>query len=293
MANFEPKQLVANEINGGNKYRNLVDSPQSDAFNRLIEAILYAQQNGSSINITIDRELSSTSENPVQNKVVKAELDKKLDINSPTTTGYPSYLYGYSGSEQKVLRYNVQGGVGGANFNRHNMIVVSQGTGQVKGAMPINPEDLTPKEYVDDLFDELTNTQQQWREVYSLWGSSNYLSATILGEPLIAKITECDIYWGQEWMNMETGEPFSEYKATLIAPQTFDNLTKTNGEYTVAVNFKKETMNEVHYVTKTEDVVIPISFKIERNQTDGTTAYVEQPIEGYASNGSIKMSLYI
>ena len=123
----------------------------------------YKEVSGGGSNIVVDSELSDTSTNPVQNKVVKAELDKKLDINSPTTTGYPSYLYGYSGSIQKVLRYSVQGGVGDANFNRHNMIVVSQGTGQVKGAMPINPEDLTPKEYVDDTKADKEITHNGWK----------------------------------------------------------------------------------------------------------------------------------
>lgn len=41
------------------------------------EIILYAPQTSS---ITVDAELSATSENPVQNKVVTAELDKKLEV---------------------------------------------------------------------------------------------------------------------------------------------------------------------------------------------------------------------
>ena len=35
----------------------------------------------------VDSELSSTSTNAIQNKVVKAELDKKANIESPTFTG--------------------------------------------------------------------------------------------------------------------------------------------------------------------------------------------------------------
>lgn len=39
---------------------------------------------GTGGNITIDNELSDTSENPVQNKVIKAELDKKGTYSKPT-----------------------------------------------------------------------------------------------------------------------------------------------------------------------------------------------------------------
>ena len=38
---------------------------------------------------TVDTALSTTSTNPVQNKVVKAELDKKAPLASPTLTGKP------------------------------------------------------------------------------------------------------------------------------------------------------------------------------------------------------------
>lgn len=36
---------------------------------------------------TVDSELSSTSTNAIQNKIVKTELDKKANIESPTFTG--------------------------------------------------------------------------------------------------------------------------------------------------------------------------------------------------------------
>ena len=36
---------------------------------------------------TVDSALSSTSTNAIQNKVVKAELDKKANLESPTFTG--------------------------------------------------------------------------------------------------------------------------------------------------------------------------------------------------------------
>lgn len=301
MANFEPKQLVANKINGGNKYRNLVDSLQADAFNRLIEAILYAQQNGVGVNITVDSELSNNSTNPVQNKVVKAELDKKLDINAATSTGYPKYLYGYNPIYQKAVRYNVQGVVGGENFNKPNMTVITHGTGQVKGAMPINPEDLTPKKYVEDIKEELLEIilgiPSQWRNVNTIFNMPAYLSATKLGEPQKVKITEFHINEGDNWMDMEMDEWFYQYETRLIAPQTFDEIqADENGIYTVTLNCTKTTYTDAHEVDKTENVVIPISFDVKFNrdyegQVVGGTSVLAYADEG--TEGGAVMSLYI
>ncbi len=45
---------------------------------------------GSDATVTVDSSLSDSSTNPVQNKVVKTELGKKADIESPIFTGNPS-----------------------------------------------------------------------------------------------------------------------------------------------------------------------------------------------------------
>ena len=42
---------------------------------------------GDSVSIIVDSELSETSENPVQNKIIKESLDNKLDKNNPEGTG--------------------------------------------------------------------------------------------------------------------------------------------------------------------------------------------------------------
>lgn len=70
--NFGNSQLNSSTINDGYKYQN-GDGLQPSAINKIIEAILYLQSNlngGNASNITIDEELSITSENAVQNKVV-------------------------------------------------------------------------------------------------------------------------------------------------------------------------------------------------------------------------------
>ena len=59
---------------------------------------------GAGTTITVDAELSATSENPVQNKAVKAALDKKID--EPTGNGlvrkYMSGIYGTVGIDTEM-----------------------------------------------------------------------------------------------------------------------------------------------------------------------------------------------
>lgn len=53
-----------------------------DKYNLNSSGVWNKDESGSGSEITIDSELSDTSENPVQNKVVKAALDGKLNISS-------------------------------------------------------------------------------------------------------------------------------------------------------------------------------------------------------------------
>lgn len=73
----------------------------------------YGGGSGGGAEITIDNELSSISENPVQNKVIKAELDNKQDADDLMTSadiddvvtplpGVASRLPRYSTEEQMV-----------------------------------------------------------------------------------------------------------------------------------------------------------------------------------------------
>lgn len=68
------------------KYFNENFQPKLDKFNADYEEIKkIAASGGSGSSITVDSELNSTSKNPVQNKVIKAELDKKAAKNEIPT----------------------------------------------------------------------------------------------------------------------------------------------------------------------------------------------------------------
>lgn len=58
----------------------------AENLNDIQDAIIDLEQGGT---ITVDSALSSTSENPVQNKVIKQALDAKAPLASPTFTGSP------------------------------------------------------------------------------------------------------------------------------------------------------------------------------------------------------------
>lgn len=61
--------------------------PKLDDFNQKYEEIkkIASSGSGGGSNVTVDSSLSSTSTNPVQNKVIKAELDKKAEKNAIPT----------------------------------------------------------------------------------------------------------------------------------------------------------------------------------------------------------------
>jgi hypothetical protein len=63
-----------------------------------------------SIRGTVDSALSATSENPVQNKEVKAALDGKLDINQGTANAGKFLVVGSDGNVTTVTMAAWQGG---------------------------------------------------------------------------------------------------------------------------------------------------------------------------------------
>jgi hypothetical protein len=151
MEKFEPKQLVSNEINNGEKYRNKVDSPQADAFNKLVEAILYAQENG--VKITIDTELSSTSENAVQNKVIAEALSGKLDKTGWRQSSTANVqVFGREHTTGALTMYNLSVSSKSYAIARYN------GDGILKTKEPMVDLDCTTKKYVDDNFAPKTYT---------------------------------------------------------------------------------------------------------------------------------------
>lgn len=52
-----------------------VDDADSSAVNEIADAVIELENKSNNVNITIDTEMSDTSENAVQNKVIKAYVD--------------------------------------------------------------------------------------------------------------------------------------------------------------------------------------------------------------------------
>lgn len=103
----------------------------------------------------IDTELSSTSENPVQNKVIKEALDKKLDKVENAGT---HKIYGVSSNNVQTM-YDLASSSGAYQPNRIPMLVTATSIsgdteptngGHLLSAMPQKPWHTTPKQYVDD-----------------------------------------------------------------------------------------------------------------------------------------------
>lgn len=67
-------------------YVNQVTVITAENMNDIQDAIIVLEQRGT---ITVDSALSSTSENPVQNKVINQALGAKAPLASPTFTGTP------------------------------------------------------------------------------------------------------------------------------------------------------------------------------------------------------------
>lgn len=77
MAEFQPKKLNIESINNGKQFQN-GDAPSKEFFNGVVESILNLEENGGNgggTSIEVDSELSLTSTNPVQNKVIKKKID--------------------------------------------------------------------------------------------------------------------------------------------------------------------------------------------------------------------------
>lgn len=84
----------------------------AENLNEIQDAIIELEQGGT---ITVDSALSSTSENPVQNKVINQALGAKAPLASPTFTGTPKAPTAASGTNTTQLATTafVQQAVGG------------------------------------------------------------------------------------------------------------------------------------------------------------------------------------
>lgn len=72
----------------------------AENLNDIQDAIIDLEQGGT---ITVDSALSSTSENPVQNKVINQALGAKAPLASPTFTGTPKAPTAASGTSTTQL----------------------------------------------------------------------------------------------------------------------------------------------------------------------------------------------
>lgn len=92
---------------------------------------------------TIDDALSDISENPVQNKVVKAEFDKKL--NKPiTSSAYPVVPVVYSNGSESFY--------GISEADTPYTIPYRDENGCIKAGSPVDGKDATNKDYTDSHF---------------------------------------------------------------------------------------------------------------------------------------------
>ena len=127
-------ELIGQDENGGNIYQQTFDDGSTSTFT--------VPSSGGGSNITVDTELSSESENPVQNKVVTDELGKKLE--KPETrllTGDVDVL-AYKGTQ-----YGYRSATSTSSLK--NTIALRDSSGVAHGNEPTTETGLTPKSYVD------------------------------------------------------------------------------------------------------------------------------------------------
>ena len=145
---------------------NIIDAP-SKKQDTLVSGTNIKTINGASIlgegditvTPTIEDTLSDTSTNAVQNKVVKAAIDGKLD---KITVGEGIQLYMHAGAVQKDVR---------ADYNiRPSSIPYRDGSSQIEMGTPTKPNHVTTKKYVDDGF---TN---KLYEANLNWGGKDFAS---------------------------------------------------------------------------------------------------------------------
>lgn len=102
-------------------------------------------------NTIIDTSLSGTSTNPVQNKVVKAELDKKFNKTGGIIDGYVQAYGGIYGSSVSIGSYELNDDGGGLGiWYTSNPAGVDPFLTSIRIGTPENNDEATTKKYVDD-----------------------------------------------------------------------------------------------------------------------------------------------
>lgn len=161
---------------------NIIDAPSKIANKQdiLVSGTNIKTINGESVlgegNITvtptIDDTLSDTSTNAVQNKVVKAAIDGKLD---KITEGNVLKLYSHTGAKQSEVEAttNLSGGT----------VPLRDGYGNLQTKTVVNDLDVTNKKYVDDkVSSALTLTSPNGTKYKITVDDTGTLSATEIGQ---------------------------------------------------------------------------------------------------------------
>ena len=146
MSNFEPKKIDISKINDGKGKYNNGDGIQAETINALVEGVAFAQESGGT-SITVDSELSDTSTNPVQNKVVKEALDGKLNaVITPDEHEYTrTRVYAVSGDGKTQFVIPTSGSDSVARRNGWSLL-----ENDMVSFKHANDNTCTPKKYVDD-----------------------------------------------------------------------------------------------------------------------------------------------
>lgn len=109
---------------------------------------------------TVDTELSNTSENAVQNKVVKAAIDGKLD---KLTTSGRQKVYAHTGATQNEINVGVANEAGIIPLtDNYGRLYISDSAGQKKGGYAVNTIDID------------NATQNKIYEANLKWGGKNF-----------------------------------------------------------------------------------------------------------------------
>ena len=183
MSEFNANQLNPDNINGGKKF-NKGDGFSASDLNSVVEGILYSEtQGGGNVDLTdyqkktdegllttdktivgainevnekvgqggssieVDAELSNTSENPVQNKVITEALDTKLDKFEPAYKNSAVVWYVKKNTDGSL--FSATKGISGSI--KADVIPITGKGGTLRIGTPTAPEHATTKKYVDDL----------------------------------------------------------------------------------------------------------------------------------------------
>lgn len=139
LSNGETKsETLKNIIDAPSKIANKQDTLVSGTNIKTINGESVLGSGNISITTPIDNTLSDTSTNAVQNKIVKAAIDGKLN----KTTGKQVVYTSNSAGNPSSLPYTTDA--------TNNTIVLRQNNGAIKTGAPVANNDATTKEYVDN-----------------------------------------------------------------------------------------------------------------------------------------------